>query len=130
MFHAYKYLLYRVYAWQVASFGQKENPRFVAIACCSLFLFVNIQTIRTLFEIFSGYRIQTQNIHAVIGIIFLTLLNSYIFLYRNDFEELVKEFSKETESQRKKNTIWCLAYVVFSHIIFFLSVYILNSKRI
>ena len=127
MFSAYKYLLYRIYQWQLAWFGEKQNPKFVAILGCSIFIYFNILTVIVIFEIIAGSKIYIENIYVVIFLIFLFSLNSYYFLHLDKFDNLIEEFSKETKLQRRRNTFWCFVYVIFTHLIFFLAVIIRNS---
>lgn len=128
IFNGYKYLLYRIYQWQLAWFGEKENPKFVAILGCSMFIYFNIQTVRVVFEIITGIKIYTENIYVVAFLIFLFLLNSYIFLHLDKFDILIEEFSKESELSRKKNTVLCWAYIIFTHAVFFISILILSPS--
>lgn len=118
--NGYKYLLYRIYQWQFAWFGEKGNPKFVAIAGCSMFVYFNIQTVRVIFEIVTGYKIYTDSVYIAAFMIFLISLNSYYFLHLDKFDILIEKFSKESESSRKKNTILCWVYVIFTHAVFFL----------
>lgn len=124
--NGYKYLLYRIYQWQLALFGEKENPKFVAILGCSIFLYFNILTIIAVFEIITGSKVYIENMYVVVFMIFLISLNSYIFLHLDKFDTLIKEFSKESELSRKKNTILCWAYIIFTHAAFFISILILS----
>jgi hypothetical protein len=124
--NGYKYLLYRIYQWQLAWFGEKQNPKFVAIVGCSIFICFNIQTVIAVFEIATGNKIYIENINVVAFWIFLLSLNSYIFLHLDKFDNLIEEFSKESESSRKKNTVLCWAYVIFTHAVFFISILILS----
>jgi hypothetical protein len=127
MFTAYKYLLYMIYQWQLAWFGEKQNPKFVAIVGCSIFITFNIQTVIVIFEIITGNKIYIEKIYIVAFWIFLISLNSYYFLHLDKFDNLIEDFSKETKSQRRRNTIRCFAYVIFTHVIFFILVSIRNS---
>jgi hypothetical protein len=124
--NGYKYLLYRIYQWQLAWFGKKENPKFVAILGGAIFIYFNILTIIVVFEIVTRNKIYIPNIYVVAFLIFLISLNSYIFLHLDKFDTLIEGFSKESESNRKKNTIICWAYVIFTHAVFFISILILS----
>lgn len=127
--NAYKYLLYRIFDWQLANFGENQNPKFVAIIGCSLFICFNILTLMVWLQFLTGYKIYIQELFSIIALSLLVLLNVYIFIIRNEFEAIILKFSKEVQTQRKKNTIWCFAYVLSTHTIFFLSVFILSPNK-
>ena len=129
IFNGYKYLLYRIYQWQLGLFGEKHNPKFAAIVGCSMFIYFNIQTVRVIFEIITGIKIYTKNIYVVAFMIFLFSLNSYFFLHLDKFDTLIEKFSKESELSRKKKLVLCWAYVIFTHAAFFISLFILAPTK-
>ena len=119
IFNGYKYLLYRIYTWHLTWFGKKNEPKFTAICFCSIFVSFNIQTVIVVFEIVTGSKIYIPDWYVVVFGICLISLNSYYFLHLDKFDILIEEFSKESEASKKKNTILCWAYIIFTHAVFF-----------
>ena len=123
---AYKYLFYRIYVWQLGMFGEKNNPKFVAMLGSSMFVFINLMTLIVCFQIVTGYKIRVEKTHAVIGMLSLFAINYFIFLHNNKSQAIIAEFASESEIQRQRRTIWCWVYVIATHIAFFGSVLILS----
>ena len=125
---AYKYLLYRIYDWQLSWFGEKNNPKIVAIVGCSLFIYINTMTAIVIFQLISGIKVYIQTKYTVVFMVLLILLNSYIFIHLDKFETLIQKFSKESDSVRKRNKYLCFAYVIFTYLSFFLFVLVLSPS--
>lgn len=130
VFDAYKYLFYRIYVWQLNMFGEEDNPKFTALLGNSMCIAFNLLTLDIIFQFVTGYDYRIENIYGVIGILLIYSINYLLLLYGNKSQAIIAKFSSESERQRKKRTIYCRAYVLFTFLIFVISVMILapNSR--
>ncbi len=120
------YLFYRIYDLQLAMFGEKNSPRFVALLGNSIFIFINLMTLIVCFQIITDYKIRIESTTAVIGILAIFAVNYFALLHNQKSKAIIAEFSSETTVQRKKRTLWCWVYIILTHISFFGSVLILS----
>lgn len=128
IFEAYQYLFYRIYVWQLSMFGEQNDPKFVGMICNSMFLGVNLLTLVVIFKIITSYKFRIEEGYAVIGMLLLYIINYFLLLYDNKSKAIIAKFSKESEIQRKRRTIWCWVYVIATHLLFFVSVMILSPQ--
>ena len=123
IFTAYKYFFYRTYKWQI-NLGDKNIPQFTAILVNSMHLFLNLLTVIIWLRGLTGYKIQIENLYAIIGTSVILLINYFIFLYNNKYERIIAEFNSETELQRSRRRLLCLGYEIGTFLSFFGSILI------
>lgn len=115
----YKYLFYRIYRWQLREFGERNNPKLVAIFTNSLFVFFNILTILMIFQIANGHLIRLEKEYWIATGFLIVAVNYFTFFQGGRFDRIISEFADETEEERKRGTIWCWTYIVATHVVFF-----------
>lgn len=125
VFNAYQYLFYRIYIWQLNSSGERNNPKFTALVGNSLLLAFNILTLSVMFQIVTGYSFRIEKIYGLIGTILLYIINYFLLLQGKKSHAIIKKFSAENDCQRKKRTIYCCMYALFTFLSFIISVIIL-----
>lgn|ERR1035437_2075537 len=119
----YKYLYYRIYSWNLRTWGESDLPRFNALIAVSFLIVLNFYIAMGFIgnvlgtDIFTAIRWDNIDV-VVLG----TLVGavSYFILIRNDnYKEIVKQFEKEERNMRIRNLILCVAYVTASFVLFF-----------
>lgn len=123
---AYRYLFYRTYLWQLNKYGKSNNPKFLGIFANSACIFLNLLTLMAFFQIITNYKLQFEFIQATILMTSIISINYFYFLYKNRLQKVIDEFTPENASQRKHRTVWCLVYVIFTHVAFLISIYVLS----
>jgi len=118
---AFSYLLYRIYEWQVKSYGEKNNPRLVTILTSSLFLFFNLLTVLLVVKALTGYKPSIYSGYALIGALIISLIIYLSFFYDDRFRAVIDKFASETITERKRRTRWCWVYVIATHAVFLAS---------
>jgi len=116
---AHQYLFYRTYLWQLNTFGQKNNPRLVALLSNSLFVYFNLLTVVVCFQLATGYRLKIEKTFAIVGLLLITSINYFILSYDNKLSTIISKFADEDEIQKRRGTIWCWVYVIGTHVLFF-----------
>ncbi len=123
MFNAYKYLFYRIYAWNLRMWGEEDSPAFNTVVGLSALNGINIMTFLMLIEVVSSYRIFYSHgdgkMFVVVGYLFLFVANSLAFLYKEKYKALSERFKNETPQQTKRRFWYGVIYVVLSFVLFF-----------
>lgn len=121
-YKAYKYLYYRIYAWNLRMWGESDLPKYNTLFGVSLLICFNIMTLATLVEVLVGNHLPDSNVVSIglLGIFIAVLLVSYYLLVHNGkYRTIVKEFNRETPVQRRKRLAAILLYVIGSLVTFF-----------
>jgi hypothetical protein len=123
---AYRYLYYRIYAWNLRVWGESDLPQFNALFGVSFLIFINLMTLLAGFEVVTDARIFIDR-WLMISIGVLTLLIGYFTLVHDQKLRLIREqFKNETSLERKHGFVSCLIYVVSSFVAFIAVVSVRN----
>ncbi len=121
--HLYKYIYYKIYrAYKKSPISDNTNEWSTTLLLSAIFI-VNLFTILTAFSIFTGKSIFIfKNHHIAIGTsLIILLVNYFCFIHKKRYLEIEKEFSRESNEQRKKGNRYVLLYIIGSIILFFLA---------
>src|SRR5712692_10392651 len=102
---AYKYLYYRIYAWNLRMWGESDLPQFNALFGVSALILMNIITLVTAFEVFTGQRLSLSRAGVIGGGLALIAIGYFLLVHGGKYRKIAKEFDKETQSQRSKTGV-------------------------
>ena len=113
----FKYLYYRIYEWDLNTWGPGHRPQLRALfGVCSV-MGVNILTIILILQ-FLGLTNLINNKNFELGSVFLGLLlwgiMSSWLVNNGKYEQIVMEYKNEPESKRHRNTIILWLYVILT----------------
>ncbi len=113
----FKYLYYRIYEWDLNTWGSGHRPQLRALfGVCSV-MGVNILTIILILQ-FLGLTNLINNKNFELGSVFLGLLlwgiMSSWLVNNGKYEQIVMEYKNEPESKRHRNTIILWLYVILT----------------
>ena len=112
----YKYLYYRIYAWNLRVWGESDLPQFNALFGVSFLVFVNMMTLLTAIEVTTGKRFSISRA-TTIGTAFAMIVIGYFLLVHNSkYLTIAKEFSGETSAQKKLRFAACVIYVILTFV--------------
>ena len=116
MLKIYKELFYRIYAWNLKHFGEKDVPEWKALLSVTFLMFANILLICIVLEqlgLFEFLYIQyfpKKKLIIIMG--GLGLINYFQYLHNGKFLEIIKEY--ESNSLKKTNTSILVLYTILS----------------
>ena len=126
-YRGYKYLYYRIYAWNLRTWGESDLPQYNALFGVSFLIFLNIMSFLTAIEVCTGRRFTLSRL-AVIAMGGTLMVTGYLLLVHNGkYRRIAKEFSDESPTQRKRRLIAAVIYVTLTFATFFSLVSIRNS---
>jgi len=120
MIKIYKYLYYRLYTWNLKSWGENELPQFNALFGVSFMMLLNIGILAALVELL-GFNVFVDDTPKkeiiVLGTIVL-ILNYFWLVHKRNYKRIENEYKNEPKKKRLKNTILLWLYFLFSFLIF------------
>ena len=123
MLKPYKYLYYRIYAWQLKTWGEEYVPEFNALFLLSLFIVLNLYFVVNLIGYIYGLNILKTigwgTVHALALVFGITGIGYFILVRDRRYKEIAKQFSKESKGARIRNLVLCVLYVVTTFVLFF-----------
>ena len=133
MFRAYKYVYYRIYDWNLRTWGQKDRPHDNAV------LGVAMLTLFNLFSVFAILQILTDIDFLSIGslpveylaifVIAHMSLHYLLLFYKKRYKQIIAEFSQESKEDYKRGTVWVLVYIIGSPLLLIASVLLTSYFR-
>lgn len=110
MWKACKYLYYRIYSWNLKMWGESDIPEYNAMIAITMLLFLNIFSIPTVIESLTGIRIISvpELSKVTLALIILSGMGTsyFLFIHREKYREIEKEFNRETKSEKRKRGFW------------------------
>ncbi len=124
MMKLYRYLYYRLYSWNLKTWGEKDLPQWNALFGVSFMMFLNLSLLGLLLQflgvnIFLRYELPKKEL--IIIMLSLFVINYFLFIHKSNYRSIVKELKKEPLEKRKTNTIFIWLYVILSFALFVLS---------
>ena len=130
----FQYFYYRIYIWQLRSYGVVSAPSVTAQGIASILLLINTFTAANFLYLFTGYNFIlhfskfTKQFHfdkiqvLVLLFILYTLLEG-ILQEINYYDKIIKKYKHETPKEKIKGTflIWC--YIIGSISLMIISFY-------
>lgn len=126
-YNAYRYLYYRIYAWNLRTWGESDMPQFNALFGVSFLIFTNVMTLLTAFEVFSGRHVSFNRAVTIGTGLAFVVLGYFLLVHKAKYRKIVKTFSGEPPAQRRRRFVACVVYVTLSFVSFFWLVKIRNS---
>ena len=130
MIKLYKYLFYRLYSWNLKTWGVKDLPQWNALFGVSFMMFINLGLLGLLLQalginIFMRSEIPKKEL--IIIMVGLFVLNYFIFIRKSNYLTIAKEFKRETNQNRRTNTYLIWLYVILSFVFFVFGALLLKS---
>lgn len=126
----YQYLYYRLYSWNIKTWGNEDMPQWNALYGVSFMMFLNLGLIALLLQSF-GIDIFSRESIPKKGIIIIALLilfiNYFLFIKNKKYLSLKKKFEKENLKKRKVNTFLLWLYIILSFLFFGLGAYFIGK---
>ncbi len=117
MIKLYKYLYYRLYSWNLKTWGESDMPQWNALLGVSFMMFLNLSLLGILIQ-FLGLNIFSKNDlpkkEIIILMLGLFVLNYFLFIQKAKYLTLIKELKKETPKKRRMNTVLLWLYIILS----------------
>jgi DMSO reductase anchor subunit len=120
----YRYLYYRLYSWNLKTWGEKDIPQWNALFGVSFMMFLNLGLLGLLLQLLGVnifLRDELPKKELVIIMISLFVLNYFLFVHKGNYRSIAKELKKETPEKRRANAILIWLYVILSFALFVLS---------
>lgn len=118
----YKYLYYRLYSWNLKTWGENDAPQWNALIGVSFMMLLNLSTIGIALQFFklTDFFIRdeipkTELIFLMVGI---GVFNFFQFIHHGKYEEISKEYEKEEPRKKSHNTVYLWLYTFGSFALF------------
>lgn len=124
MMKIYRYLYYRLYSWNLKTWGEKDLPQWNALFGLSFMMFLNLGLLGFLLQLLGVnifLRDELPKKELIILMLSLFVVNYFLFIHRGNYRSIVKELKKEPPEKRRINTILIWLYVILSFALFVLS---------
>jgi hypothetical protein len=113
----YEYLYYRLYSWNLKTWGQSDLPQWNALFGVSFMMLLNISLIGLLLQLFGvniflGDELPKREI--VILMLGLFVLNYFLFIHKSNYKTLANKLKKENTKRRRVNTLLLWLYTMLS----------------
>ncbi len=121
MMKLYRYLYYRLYSWNLKTWGEKDLPQWNALFGISFMMFLNLGLVGLLLQAFGLNIFQREELpkkELIVLMVGLFILNYFLFIRNGNYLSIVKELKKESSNKRKANTFLIWLYVVLSFSLF------------
>lgn len=112
----YRFLYYRLYNWNLKTWGKKDLPQWNALFGVSFMMFVNLGIIAGILDIL-GLKIfveDTPKKEIAFALLALLTANYFWLVHNGKYKQIAKEFNKEPKDKRTRNIILLWLYVVAS----------------
>jgi hypothetical protein len=123
LLRGYKYLYYRIYAWNLRMWGESDLPQYNALFAVFILTFLNLMTIPTAIDVFTGgHLIKDTRANKLIlgGLLFAIFLMVYsVLVHGKNYRKIAEQFSGETPTQKKVRLVFILAYIIGTFALFF-----------
>jgi DMSO reductase anchor subunit len=121
MIKMFRYLYYRLYSWNLKTWGENDLPQWNALFGVSFMMFLNLGLVGLLLQAFGMNIFQRDELpkkELIVIMIVLFILNYFLFIHKGNYLTIAKELKKETLKIRKANTFLLWLYVVLSLALF------------
>lgn len=111
----YKYLYYRLYTWNLKTWGESDFPQYNALFGVSFMMFLNLVFIAGIFDIFGLKGIlRPAPKNAIIIVIVTIIAINYFWLVKGKYRIIAKGFKNETKNKRLRNALLLWLYFIAS----------------
>lgn len=119
IYHWYQYLYYRLYWWNLKTWGESDMPQYNALLGVTFLVYLNLFALIVFFGEMIGANVVNSigNIYiAIVGVIGCTM-NYFLFLYQKQYLQIAEKFSGESVKERRMKALLLWCYVVLSFIL-------------
>lgn len=110
-----EYLFYRIYDWDLRTWGKLDVPQYNALFGVSFLMLLNIYLAADLVELIFGDRsFEFGVVSAVLFYITVVIFNFFLLVRNGRYEKIAQRFREETKFSRRINLAWCVVYVIFT----------------
>ncbi len=113
----YRYLYYRLYSWNLRTWGEEDLPQWNALFGVSFMMYLNLMflllSLRVL-DINLLWGEEIPKVEIIITGLVLLIFNYLQFIKHRKYETIGKEFKDETQGQRLKKALLLWLYVLTS----------------
>jgi hypothetical protein len=128
MLSAYKYLYYRIYAWNLRLWGESDMPHYNALFGVSFLLFLNIMSAFTLVDLLAGKHFVRLTRAVAMSIAGMLICVGYLVLvHKAKYRNLGTQFAGESPDQSRRRLIGIWLYIIITFVSAFWLVSIRNS---
>ncbi len=120
MMKLYRYLYYRLYSWNLKTWGEKDLPQWNALFGVSFMMGLNLGIIAGIIDMLGVVNIFVENTpkKEIILFAFAILVANYFWLVHNGkYRQIAKEYKNELKNKKLRNTLFLWLYVVVSFVI-------------
>lgn len=121
MMRLYKYLYYRLYSWNLKTWGESDLPQWNALFGVSFMMFLNLGLVGLLLQFFGVnvfLRSELPKKELITLMLCLFIVNYFLFIHKGTYRSIAKELKKEPPQKRRINTILLWLYVTLSFALF------------
>jgi len=121
MKNLYKYLFYRLYSWNLKTWGESDMPHWNALYGVTFIMFLNIYFIALIIDKFV-FDILDENISKskiIAATSFVLLINYFIFLHKKKYKIIVQEYNGESQKTRKIKAILLWLFFLLSILVLY-----------
>lgn len=121
MMKIYKYLYYRLYTWNLRTWGESDFPQYNALVGVTFMMFLNLSLIGIILQFFGVnifLRDETPKLEIISIMLSLFAFNYFQFVYKSKYIILAKLLKREDLRRRRWNTLFIWLYTIISFGIF------------
>ena len=122
MYKFYKYIYYRIYAWNLKKWGKQDVPEFNALTGTTFLLLLNIGSLILIIQAITDYKIGDLfdvPKSTLILFAFVFILPHYFALYhKGKYKKIIEEFKGKDNSWIIKWDVWASIYIWSSVVMF------------
>lgn len=130
MMKLYKYLYYRLYSWNLKTWGANDLPQWNALFGVSFMMFLNLGLVGLLLQAFGMNIFQRDELpkkELIIIMVGLFIINYFLFIRKDNYLTITKELKREAKQKRRINTYLIWLYVILSFALFVFGAILLKS---
>lgn len=126
-FRPLEYLFYRIYDWNLRTWGKADAPQFNASLAVLFLLMLNVYLIIDLIRLVTGRHVPFEGVAPAAILFFVLFSVNYFLLVRNRrYEKIADKFAGESKTKRRVNLALSVLYVVLTFVCAFGLPYLLR----
>jgi hypothetical protein len=115
MMNFYKYLYYRLYSWNLKTWGESDFPQGNAHLGVSFMMGLNLWIIPWILDLVGFIDVdKISNKEAVALFLTLLFINYFWSLHKRKYKKIAAKYRHEPKGKRRRNAFLLWLYVIFS----------------
>ena len=90
-------------------------------------IFLNLVTLLTAIEVTTGRHFSLSRAATIAAALAMVMIGYFVLVHKGKYRKIAKEFSSETQAQRRRRLVASVIYVALTFVSFFWLVSIRNS---